>query len=175
MRALDLLARGARVTVVASSLHRGLRVLHERGDVRWLERPFQDADLDGQWLAVLADRDAALAERMARAAEARQVFYCAIDQPAFGTFAHVAQANAGALTLAISTSGKVPLLARRLREELQRLLDEADIASFLERIAELRAKTSPGERQAVLERALQDLRFSGRLELPDLPGGTPTD
>ena len=59
------------------------------GAVTLAARPATEADLDGVWLAVLTDMDPALAERLSRAAEARRVFFCAVDQPGFGSFSHV--------------------------------------------------------------------------------------
>ena len=96
----------------------------------------------------------------------RRVFFCAIDQPDPGSFAHVAEATSAALTIAISTAGRVPALASRLRKELQRLLDEANMPAFFERMARLRREAPPRTRRELLERALRDVRFSGKLELP---------
>jgi precorrin-2 dehydrogenase / sirohydrochlorin ferrochelatase len=176
-RTLRLLERGARVTLVTESLTPSLEECRARGRIAVHTGPFDDQLLDGQWLALLTDRDSALAERMARAAGERRVFFCAVDQPEFSSFAHLAEARSADLTIAISTSGRIPALAGHLRKELQRLLEEANFSEFFERLSELRSATPPKNRHSLLSRVLRGLRFSGKLELPDLsrPGREPPD
>lgn len=166
VRVEALLQAGATVTLVAEALPSELAAAHARGRFRWLARRFEAADMDGQWLAVLAEHDADLARSMARAADERRVFFCALDQPAWCSFAHVAQARAADLIIAVSTSGRVPALASRLREELQRLLDEANMGDFFAYLARLRRELPPGSRREVLQRTLAALKFSGKLVLP---------
>jgi precorrin-2 dehydrogenase / sirohydrochlorin ferrochelatase len=159
---------GARVTLISAQLPAELAAEHAAGGLRWLARGFEPSDLDDQWLAVLVEQNAALAKRMAEAASERRVFFCALDQPDSCSFSHVAQARAADLILAISTAGRVPALASRLREELQRLLDEANMPDFFENLAELRRELPSAQRRSVLQRALRTLRISGKLSLPDL-------
>jgi siroheme synthase-like protein len=119
-------------------------------------------------LAVLVEQNAELARTMFAAAEARRIFFCALDQPACCSFSHLAQARAADLIIAISTSGRAPALAGRLREEIQRLLDEANMAEFFERVARLRRELPAARRRDVLQRTLRALKFSGKLGLPKL-------
>ena len=165
-RVQALLRAGADVTLVAERLPPELSVDHAQGRFRWLVRQFEAGDLDGQWLAVLVEQNAELAQTMATAAEARRVFFCALDQPEWCSFSHLAQARASDLIIAISTSGRVPALAGRLREELQRLLDEANTADFFEHIAKLRRELPAASRRDVLQRMLSNLKLSGKLVLP---------
>ena len=143
------------------------RSLGEAGAVVRVVHEFVEGDLDGIWLAVLTDMDAALAERVFRAASARRVFFCAVDQPDFCSFSHVALARAGDLTVAVSTNGKAPALSRRIREELERLLSEAKVESFVARLAALRERTPSAERRSVLGAAARALRFTGKIEVPE--------
>jgi precorrin-2 dehydrogenase len=174
-RARRLLSGGARVVVIATAPSAALRALADQGALTLHERAVDDTDLDGVWFAVLTDRDEALARRLGGAAEARRVWFCAVDQPAYGSASHLAEAHAGPLTLGISTAGRVPALARRLREELTRLFDEAGFAEFVECLAELRAKLPSAARRDTLSKLLSGLRFAGRLELPELPAPSSTE
>lgn len=134
-------------------------------------RRYQATDLDGVWLAVLSDRDGALAAEVAADAERRQVLFCAVDQPAYGSFTHVARVSAGALTLAIGTAGRAPALARRLREIFQELFDDAGMSGYVERLTELRERTPSADRARVLGDAVKSLCFEGRLRItPRDPG-----
>jgi siroheme synthase-like protein len=132
-----------------------------------LPRDYADKDLERVWLAVQTTRDAELAARLAAETEARQIFFCAVDQPAFGSFAHVAIARAGALFVAISSNGRAPSLARRLRELLQALFDRSNLSEYVERLAALRERTPPAERAGVLNAAVVDLELDGKLVIPD--------
>jgi precorrin-2 dehydrogenase/sirohydrochlorin ferrochelatase len=167
-RVRALLRAGAAVTLVAEHLPAELQAEHEDGRLRWIARPFEAGDLDGQWLAVSVEQNADLARSIAAAAEARRIFFCALDQPEWCSFSHLAQARAADLIVAISTSGRAPALAGRLREEIQRLLDEANMADFFERVARLRRELPAASRRDVLQRTLSALRFSGKLSLPKL-------
>ncbi|HEV8244981.1 MAG TPA: NAD(P)-dependent oxidoreductase [Polyangiaceae bacterium] len=146
-RARALMAAGALVSVVTPS--------------EW-----QPADLDDAWLVVLTARDPELAERLSREAESRRVFFCAVDQPTFGSFTHLALARAGAVFAAIGTGGRAPALARRLRELVQELFDRADLASFAERLSELRERTPSEDRARVLGSAVARLKLEGHLVIP---------
>jgi len=164
-RTQALLEARARPTVVSAAANEAIRALAATGSIELHERDFVDDDLDGKWLAVLVDENATLAARMARIAEAQRVFFCAVDQPQHNSYAHMAQARAGLLTIAISTAGQAPALGRRLREELERLLAAANMAAFVDKLAALRQVTPSSDRRKVLGDAVAGVHFSGKLEL----------
>ncbi|HET7541890.1 MAG TPA: NAD(P)-dependent oxidoreductase [Polyangiaceae bacterium] len=164
-RTQALLDAYARPTVISSAPEQAVRALAASGLIELHERDFSDSDLHGKWLAVLVDNDPILAARMARLAEAERVFFCAVDQPQHNSYAHMAQARAGLLTIAISTAGQAPALGRRLREELERLLVAANVSDFVDKLAALRRVTPSSERRRVLGEAVAGVHFSGELKL----------
>jgi siroheme synthase-like protein len=131
-----------------------------------IERGFSPDHLDGVWLAVLTDHDDELAARIARAADERRVFFCAVDQPEFGSYSHLAITRAGPVFAAIGTQGEAPALARRLRELFDELFVRAGLATFAERLATLRKSTPPERRRQVLNAAVEGIRLEGQLVLP---------
>lgn len=161
-RVRDLLEAGARVRLVGTEATPDLESLASER-LETVARSFGEGDLDGAWLVVQATRDTLLARRLSDACERRRIFFCAVDQPEFSSYAHLALVRAGSLTLAIGTEGRAPALGRRLRDELARLLLEAGAAEEVERIAELRAATPSSERRAALNRAVADVHFTGAL------------
>jgi precorrin-2 dehydrogenase / sirohydrochlorin ferrochelatase len=165
IRTRALLDAHAKPSVVSSTPSAEIRALAQSGQIELHERDFVDADLNEQWLAVLVDENPLLAARMAKLAESARVFFCAVDQPEHNSYAHMAQARAGLLTIAISTAGQAPALGRRLREELERLLVSAKMTAFVDQLAELRARTPSAERRRVLGAAVSGVHFSGELEL----------
>jgi uroporphyrin-III C-methyltransferase/precorrin-2 dehydrogenase/sirohydrochlorin ferrochelatase len=113
----------------------------------------------------VSDADAAAVSAAAHAAHAL-VF--ASDRPALSDLAMPAVVRRGPVTVAVSTSGTSPVLARRLREELDRLLP-AELGPLAERLGELRETLMAApreERIARLEEALRGLAIEGRLVLP---------
>jgi len=168
-RAQALAELGAIVSVVSTQPSEALRALARDRGVKVEARAFEASDLDGAWLVVIASDDPAEVEAVSRAAEARRVHYAAVDRPTRGSFSHMALARAGSLVVAVSTAGAAPALSRRLRQELERLLSESKIGGFLDEIAELRQRTPSAQRREVLGRAVDGVRITGQLELPE-PG-----
>jgi precorrin-2 dehydrogenase/sirohydrochlorin ferrochelatase len=164
-RTQALLDAHARPTIICNAPPQAVRALAAAGSVTLHERDFIDSDLNGKWLAVLVDENPTLAARMARLAEVERVFFCAVDQPEHNSFAHMAQARAGLLTIAISTAGQAPALGRRLREEIERLLATAKMSEFVDKLAALRQITPSSERRKVLGDAVASVHFSGELKL----------
>ena len=164
-RTQALLDAGARPTVISSAPNAAISAFAANGSIELYQRGFIDSDLKGKWLAVLVDENPTLAAHMASVAEAEHVFFCAVDQPQHNSYAHMAQARAGLLTIAISTAGQAPALGRRLREELERLLVAAKASEFVEKLAVLRQITPSSERRKVLGEAVAGVHFSGELKL----------
>jgi precorrin-2 dehydrogenase/sirohydrochlorin ferrochelatase len=162
LRARSLLEAGAKVLVVAETEPPQASEPGLEG-VAIEQREFDEADLDDAWLVVQVTRDAALSAELARHCERRRVFFCAVDQPKDSTYSHLALARAGALTVAVGTEGQAPALARRLREELSRVLNEAGAADEVARLAALRAETPDAERRELLGRAVAEVHFTGVL------------
>jgi len=112
-----LLPTGARITVVAPAVADAIRAT----GVTIHERPFQEADLDGQWLVVSAATPDVNRE-VADAAGRRQMFVNAVDDPANATAYLGGVLRRDGATVAISTNGRAPALAGLLREGIDALL-----------------------------------------------------
>lgn len=166
-RAAALMDCGARVLVIAPQLAAELRPAFEAGHLEYFPRGYKAGDLSDAWLAVQVNCDPEAADLILAEAERERVFFCAVDQPASSYF-HLAQARAGALLVAVSTNGRAPALARRLRQELQRLFDAAGAAQAVEHVAALREDTAPSERRLVMQRAMQSVRLDGALSFGEL-------
>jgi len=161
-RALALLESGARVVVITHHEDaQPFELEHEALSVQ--QRPFRSQDLDDTWLVVQVAVNGSLAAELSRCCAERRIFFCAVDQPEFSSYSHMALARSGALTLAISTEGQIPALGRRLRDELSRILDAADAAREVEQLSALRRATPPDRRREVLTRAVADVELTGEL------------
>jgi len=120
-----LLAAGARVSVVAPSIHPDMR----REGVVVYERPFRTRDLNGAWFVVAA-APPEINQHVVRAAERRRVFVNAVDDASLATAYLGSVVERGGVTVAISTGGRAPALAGLLREGLDAVLPE-DLAYWV--------------------------------------------
>ena len=108
-----LIAEGAQVTVVAPEIRPELA---QSGVV--LERKrFEDTDLDGAWY-VIAAAPTDVNRQVLVAAERRQLFVNAVDDPPNATAFAGGVVRRNGVTIAISTDGRAPALAGLLREAL---------------------------------------------------------
>lgn len=138
-----LLAAGARVSVVAEHFTPGLDALGAGGDVELVRRRWHPGDLDGAFLAVAADSDRVDNAELFRVAEERRVLFNAVDDPDHCHFAVPAIVRRGDVVVAVSTGGKAPAVAKRLREELASQLGP-EWGTLVELLAEVRAETGAG-------------------------------
>jgi siroheme synthase-like protein len=129
-----LLESGARVRVVAPQAADGVRQLAAQGAVEWRARPFEDADVDGAWLAFAATSDPETQRRVAAASEARRVFCVAVDDPANASAYSGAIVRRPPLVVAISSSGRAPALTRLVREIVEHVLPEQDVVEAAKRL-----------------------------------------
>ena len=114
----------------------GLKALAAAGKVAWKKRSYRKGDLEGVWLAIVADTsDPDRNERVSGEARERNVVLNVMDVPHLCTFIAPAVVQRRDVTVAVSTAGTSPALARRLREELSssacRCMRWADVGPVL--------------------------------------------
>jgi len=117
-----LLGYGARVTVVSPTVTRRLTASARRGTIRHLARRFRPTDLRGTWLVCAATDEQRVNELVSRAAGARRIFANVVDQTALCSFIAPSIFRRGGLTVAVSTGGGSPALAKKVRRKLQRAI-----------------------------------------------------
>lgn len=117
---LPLLETGADVHVVAPELDPSIQAAADAGQLTVHRRSWQPADLDGAVLVVAGTADPAVNADVAAAAAARATLCVRVDRDGDGTADFAATVRRGPLTLAVSTGGQAPALARHLRGELDR-------------------------------------------------------
>ena len=128
-----LLASGADICVVSPDATAGIRQFVADGSVRWEQRPYEEGDLDGAFIAIAATNIREVNRRIFEEAEQRGVMLNAVDDPPNCSFIAPSIVQRGPVTLAISTGGVSPALARKLRESLQtsEALAWADLSSVM--------------------------------------------
>lgn len=114
-----LVAAGAQVTVVAPEADEGLLTLAASGVVHLEDRAYESRDLDGTFLVIAATDDRTVNHAVSAGAMSRGLLVNVVDDPDASNFIVPAVVRRGELTVAVSTGGASPALARRLREELE--------------------------------------------------------
>jgi uroporphyrin-III C-methyltransferase/precorrin-2 dehydrogenase/sirohydrochlorin ferrochelatase len=136
-KAQELLAAGARVTLVAPGATEAIRELASEGSLTWQARPFAPADVAGAWLVVSATDDPSTQREVYEAADACRTFVVAVDDPANGSAQTPAVVERAPYVVAISSGGETPALTRLLRELIEQALPDAE---WVEAARALRAK-----------------------------------
>jgi len=116
----SLIRAGARVRVVSPQVTPGVQRLACKTKIVWLRRKFMARDLDGMLLVVVATSSPSINKRISQQARRRGVLCNAVDDPQNSDFYYPAVVQRGDFQIAISTGGRSPELAHRLRKELQR-------------------------------------------------------
>ena len=120
-----LLTAAAEVTVVAPRIRRDI----QGPKVKLVRRAFVSQDLNGAWF-VIAAAPQQINREVSIAAEERQLFVNAVDDPANATAYLGGVVRNSGVTVAISTNGRSPALVGLIREGFEAVLPSADLESW---------------------------------------------
>ncbi|MFQ5872867.1 MAG: bifunctional precorrin-2 dehydrogenase/sirohydrochlorin ferrochelatase [Dehalococcoidia bacterium] len=114
-----LLECGAAVSVVSPEITPRLRRRVDMGQIKLVERPYQENDYQGMYLLIAATDDMRLNRSIGREASNDGVLVNVVDDPAYCDFIAPSLVQRGDITFAISTGGGSPALARWLRTQIK--------------------------------------------------------
>ena len=120
-RSGTLLECGAKVTLFSpeNDTSSNLAAMAQSGEIEWVRRRYQNGDLAGAWIVIVADTsDAEINEAISAEAAERNVLLNVMDVTHLCTFIAPALIQREDVTVAVSTAGTSPALARRLRERI---------------------------------------------------------
>ena len=132
-----LLAAGGDITVIAPKLTPDLQRLLAEGRIDLQQREYQEGDVEGYEMVMVATDDGAVNAQVAAEGKRRRVWVNAADDPKNCDFILPAVVRRGRITIASSTGGASPALARRLREELEAYMTD-DMPALADLLAEVR-------------------------------------
>jgi uroporphyrin-III C-methyltransferase/precorrin-2 dehydrogenase/sirohydrochlorin ferrochelatase len=133
----SLLKTGIRLRVVAPEAHEQIRLLAAQGKLEWIERSFDLADLDGNFLVIAATDDPEVNAAVYQGALDRNILCNSVDDIPNCDFFFGSVVSRGDLQIAISTAGESPAFAQRLRREIDEQLP-ADLGPWLANLGQLR-------------------------------------
>jgi len=172
LKAETLLRSGVRVTVIAPELCPRLTELTLLGALRHEPRRFQAGDLVGAEVAVAATDDPAVNEAVAAAARSLRIPVNVADDALRSSFIMPAVVDRAPVQIAISSAGTAPVLARKLREMIERAVPFA-FAGLAELVGRFRGRSKerfadPVARRRfwedTLEGPIAELALAGRSE-----------
>ena len=161
LRKVELLLRaGARITVIAPQLHEELRARVSRRELNYLSLEFQPHHLDGIGVAVAATDSREVNAAVSAAARARRVPINVVDDPELSTFIFPAIIDRSPVVVAVGSSGQSPVLARRVRQQIEALLPArlGALARFVgDRRKDVQKTLTPEQRRPFWERIIGGL------------------
>jgi siroheme synthase-like protein len=138
-RTAALVEAGARPVVIAPRTGAALDDLAGREGLTLHRRAYRAGDARGFRIVMAATGDREVNAAVAADAEAAGAWVSVVDDPAASTLHLPAALRSGEVTVAVSTGGAAPLLARRLRDRLERLVTPG-LGRASERLHALRAR-----------------------------------
>lgn len=136
-KAKALLKAKAKVFVVSPAFTTAFKALSKKRSVSLVKREFKASDLKGAQLVICATDDAKLNSAVSKIAQRENILVNVVDVPVHSNFIVPASFSRGPLTIAISTSGASPLVAKRIRLDLEKRFGK-DYGSFLKKMQKAR-------------------------------------
>lgn len=172
-----LLGQGCKVTVISSRVNRYLSNQASQGKIEFAKARLRNASIldsyPNAFLVLAATNDKALNRKLVEKGRAMGAFVYAADDPAVSDFSYASIINIeGVVQVAISTSGKSPIMARKIRMRAERVLtriirkadvENARLQDFARHAARPRIKTVD-ERKRFLYSLVKDSRIQNLIK-----------
>jgi len=136
-KVLALLECGAAIYLAGRELTPELKQMVEKREFHFLGREFKDEYLNNAFMIIAATDDKDLNHQISTSAREKGVWVNAVDQPPDCDFIVPSILKRGDLQIAISTSGKSPALARKIRKGLEAQFGQ-EYETFLAMMGRLR-------------------------------------
>jgi uroporphyrin-III C-methyltransferase/precorrin-2 dehydrogenase/sirohydrochlorin ferrochelatase len=167
-----LLSAGANLTVVAPDIAPELEQMLQTSGGIWQQSRYRETDLHGQKLVVAATPDPEVNQRVHRDAVALNIPVNVVDAPDLCTFIFPSIVDRSPLTIAVSSSGRSPVLARFLRRKIEAMVPAAygSLAEFAGRLRQRVKQQLPADTprrlfwEQVIEGAIGEQVLAGNPE-----------
>jgi siroheme synthase-like protein len=117
---------GTPVTLVATWISDEVRALaRDYNNILLIEKPYAVADLEDKDLVIVATNDRSLSEIIKKDTKQKRILTNVADKPDLCDFYLGSVVKKGDLKIAISTNGKSPTMAKRIREFLENSLPDS--------------------------------------------------
>lgn len=138
-KTLSLIDSGAAVTLISPDITGKLNNLITNNVVTYHERLYKTGDTNGFFLVIAATNSTEVNKLIYEESILNNILINCVDDPDNCNFYVPAQVRRGDLQISISSSGKLPMLAGKLREFIDRILPQ-NIGNELERLSQIRTE-----------------------------------
>lgn len=121
-KAETMMNYGARVTVVSPEFTEEIETWAGAGALEIRRKRYEESDLDGANIVIASTDDQTVNEQIAADCRRRRIPVNVVDVTPLCEFIVPAIIEKGSITIAVSTGGKSPAIARTLKEDLQHLV-----------------------------------------------------
>ncbi|MBI5182514.1 MAG: bifunctional precorrin-2 dehydrogenase/sirohydrochlorin ferrochelatase [Nitrospirae bacterium] len=118
-KALTLLSCNADVSIISPEITPRLRRLVKEEKIEYIKKGYENKDIKDAFIVVAATNDRGINEAIYKAAERYGCLLNIVDKPESSNFIVPSVISRGDLTIAVSTGGKSPAFAKRIRKELE--------------------------------------------------------
>ncbi|MDQ3868966.1 MAG: bifunctional precorrin-2 dehydrogenase/sirohydrochlorin ferrochelatase [Thermoproteota archaeon] len=164
-----LLGQNCKIIVISNRINRHLLNLSKGGEIQVVKTKLKDADIlsnyKNPFLILAATNDKLLNRKLVDKGRQMGSFVYAADDPSYSDFSYASIINIeGTMQVAISTSGKSPIMARKVRIKAERILrkvitrsdiENTKLQDFARNAAKLKIKTV-GKRKEFLYSIIND-------------------
>ena len=161
-KAESLMECGADTTVISPRVTPRLEAWVKKGQLTWRKKTFTPEDLDTAFAVFAATDSSDENKRIVDACRQKDILVNAADEPRLCDFFVPSVLRRKSLSIAVSTEGKSPLLAKNIREALEEVIT-ADYGEFLEMLGSARSQirdsvTDISQRRTIYEKLVsQDM------------------
>lgn len=135
----SLLECDAKVTVITRETCDAIKELAEKGMIQLILKDYDEGDLEGFFLVIASSSDPLVNKQVAKEAEEKGVLVNVVDDLENSQFIVPSVIRREDLLIAISTSGKSPLLSKTLRIRLEEIFTE-EYSSLIKKLGDAREK-----------------------------------
>lgn len=159
-----LLEHGANVEVISPELCSGLGQLADKDSIHVLNRVYQEGDLTGAFITIAATDDSSVNQQVIGEARRKAVMINVVDDADNSDFIAPSYLQRGDITIAVSTAGRSPALARKIRTVLEKEFTD-EYASLAQLVSEVRDQLKHQGIQVDGEGWQQALQLDSLIEL----------
>lgn len=135
-----LLDQGCEITMITNRLNKDIKKLSDDGKLRLIKRRIKNASILNEFsdifLILAATDNKELNRKLVERGRSIGSFVYAADDPIISDFSYTSLVNIeGLIQVAISTSGKSPIMARKIRMKVEKMvrkiINESDISNII--------------------------------------------
>ena len=172
LRKINLLLKAkAKVDCLSPSFSRGIKNLSKDGHITLINKSFDQTDIKDYSIIIAATDDSSVNSSISAIAQVKKIPVNVVDSPELSSFIMPSIVDRSPLIIAVSSSGKAPVLSRIIRAKLETVIPSAygilaDIAGEYRQKVKDHFSTIKDRRafwEAVFSGVIAEKVFSGRI------------